>query len=327
MNLGPHRIANPYSLAPMAGVSAMPFRVLALELGAALAPTELISAEGLARHQTRSLAFLRHDEERERPFYVQLFGGVPERMALAAKIAQDHGAQLLDVNMGCPVGKVTRTGSGAALMADPVRASAIVRQVAAATGLPVTAKIRSGWDAKSINAPEFARALEEAGACAIAVHARTRAQHYSGKADWSVIAAVKHAVKVPVLGNGDVKCRADALRMMHQTGCDGVMVGRAALGNPWIFRELHGGPPPTREERRALVLRHFEEHLALFTDRAAGVRGFRMLLLWYARGRKGAAHFRVAATHLAEPAQVREAIARFFGEAEPDGVDRPLVDP
>ena len=124
-----------------------------------------------------------------------------------------------------------------------------------------------------------------------------------------------------------MKCRADALRMMHQTGCDGVMVGRAALGNPWIFRELHGGPPPTREERRALVLRHIEEHLALFTDRAAGVRGFRMLLLWYARGLKGAAHFRVAATHLAEPAQVREAIARFFGEAEPDGVDRPLVDP
>jgi len=319
MKLGSLSVANPYSLAPMAGVSDMPFRVLALELGAALAPSELISSEGLARRQARSLTYLRHDEKRERPFYVQLFGGDPSRMALAAQIAQEHGAQILDINMGCPVTKVTRNGSGAALMADTGRATAIVRQVIEATGLPVTAKIRSGWDAKSINAPEFSRALEAAGVCAIAVHARTRSQHYTGKADWSVIAAVKRAVKVPVIGNGDVKSRADAERMVRETGCEGVMVGRAALGNPWIFRELNGGLPPTRDERHALVLRHFQEHLALFNDQAAGVRAFRMLLLWYARGLKGAAHFRVAATHLAEAREVREAIDRFFSEAEPDG--------
>jgi nifR3 family TIM-barrel protein len=306
----------------MAAVSETPFRVLCLELGASLAPTELVSAEGLARRQARSLAYLRHDEKRERPFYVQLFGGAPERMAAAAVIAKEWGTEIIDVNMGCPVPKVTRNGSGAGLMADPPRAAAIVRQIAQATGLPVTAKIRSGWDARSINAPEFAKVLEDAGACAIAVHARTRAQGYSGQADWSIIAAVKRAVKVPVIGNGDVKCRADAEWMMRETGCEGVMVGRAALGNPWLFRELTGGPPPTKEERRAVILRHFDEHLALFENESNGVRSFRRMLLWYAKGLRGAGQFRVAATRIEGAPEVREAIDRFFGEAEVDPSSR-----
>jgi len=318
MQLGPHDIRGTLSLAPMAAVSEPPFRIICRELGAALTPTELVSSEGLSRRQVRSLAYLKHDRERERPFYVQLFGGSPERMAAAALVAKEHGAQILDVNMGCPVPKVTRNGSGAALMADPERAKAIVRAVIDASELPVTAKIRSGWDAKSINAPEFARELEQAGVCAIAVHARTRAQGYSGKADWSVIAAVKRAVQVPVIGNGDVHTAADCERMVRETGCDGVMIGRAALGNPWVFRELCGGPAPTRDERLALVLRHFDEHLAIFADKGAGVRSFRRPLLWYAHGLRGAAQFRVAATHLAEADEVRQAIARFFGEAEAD---------
>ena len=318
MQIGPHRLAQPTLLAPMAGASEAPFRVLCLELGAGAAPTELVSSEGLSRLQARSLRYLDHDPARERPFYVQLFGGDPERMAAAARVAQDRGAELIDVNMGCPVPKVTRNGSGAALMADPDRAASIISRIREATGLPVTAKIRSGWDARSLNAVPFAQALEQAGACAIAVHPRTRAQAYSGKADWSVIAAVKRAVKMPVIGNGDIHCRADAERMRRETGCDAVMIGRAALGNPWLFRELAGGPPPDRSERRALVRRHFDEHLALFDDEGAGVRSFRRPLLCYARGLRGAAQFRVAAMRLEEPDEVRRVVEAYFTSAEPD---------
>jgi nifR3 family TIM-barrel protein len=266
---------------------------------------------------------LHFDPSRERPFYVQLFGGDPDRMALAAQVAKELGAELIDVNMGCPVPKVTRSGSGAALMADTARAAAIVRKICDATGLPVTAKIRSGWDPNSVNAVPFSLALEQAGVCAIAVHARTRSQQYSGRADWSVIAAVRRAVKIPVIGNGDVASGADALRMVEETGCDAVMIGRAALGNPWIFRTIAGGEPPTREERCKMILRHLEGHLALMHDVAAGVRSFRQSLLYYAHGLKGAAHFRVFATQLETPLQVREAIEQYFGKAEPDRAKEP----
>lgn len=319
MQLGPYRFEKPLILAPMAAVSEAPYRRLVRELGAALAPTELISAEGLVRRNERTLRYLRHAPALEEPFYVQLFGGDPGRMGEAARIARDHGARLLDVNMGCPVPKVTRNGAGSALMADPRRAAAIVREVGRASGLPVTAKIRSGWDAGSINAVEVARALEEAGAAAIAVHGRTRAQGYAGRADWTVIAQVKQAVGVPVFGNGDVATRADAERMFAQTGCDGVMVGRAALGNPWVFRELRGGPPPTPAERRDTVLRHLEEHLAHWGDPVSGLRAFRRMLLWYGRGLRGAAQFRVGAVRIDSLEDLRAAIEAFFGEAERDG--------
>ncbi|HEY3452598.1 MAG TPA: tRNA dihydrouridine synthase DusB [Myxococcales bacterium] len=318
MQIGPYRLPHPTLLAPMAPASEMPFRRICLELGAGAAPTELVSAEGLARLQARSLRYLVHDPALERPFYVQLFGGDPERMAAAARVAQDQGAGIIDVNMGCPVPKVTKNGAGASLMADADRACAIVAKIREATGLPVTAKIRSGWDAKTLNAVPFAQVLEQAGVCAVAVHGRTRAQAYSGKADWSVIAAVKRAVKVPVVGNGDVKSRADAERVVRETGCDAVMIGRAALSNPWLFRELAGGPPPTSEERRTLVRRHFDEHLALFDDPGAGVRSFRKPLLYYAHGLRGASHFRVEAMRLESPAEIREAIDRYFATAELD---------
>ncbi len=326
MKLGPYSLSSPFVLAPMAGVSQMPFRRIARELGAAFAPTELVSAEGLFRRSARTLRYLRHDPAREAPFCVQLFGGDPKRMADAARVAKDEGAQLIDVNMGCPVPKVVKGGAGSALMTEPERAGEIVSAIAAATGLPVTAKIRSGWDRASVNACQVAQALERGGACAVAVHPRTRAQGYSGKADWSVIAAVKRAVKVPVIGNGDVGSREDALRMERETGCDAVMIGRAALGHPWIFREVLGGPTPTASERLAVVLRHFEEHVALFDDAVMGVRGFRRMLLWYARGLRGAAQFRVQATGLDDAADVVRAIARFFGEAEPAEAGQEALD-
>lgn len=318
MQLGPYSFEKPFLLAPMAAVSEAPYRQIVREMGAALAPTELISAEGLVRLNARTLRYLRHDPAREDPFYVQLFGGDPARMAEAGLIARDRGARLLDINMGCPVPKVTRNGAGSALMADPARGAAIVRAVREATGLPVTAKIRSGLDAYSINAVQVALALEAEGVAAIAVHGRTRAQGYSGRADWSIIRAVKQAVRVPVIGNGDVAGREDAERMFAETGCDAVMVGRAALGNPWVFRELAGGPPPTPAERTELILRHLREHVEHYGDVGAAVRAFRRMLAWYARGLRGASCFRAKAVLIEALDALREEIVRFFSTAERD---------
>jgi len=310
VRLGSFELANPWILAPMAGVSEMPFRGLARELGAALCPTELVSAAGLVHASARTRKYLRHARD-ERPFVVQLFGGDPAQMAVAAGLARDAGADVLDVNMGCPVPKVTRNGAGSALLCDPARAASIVRAVREA-GLPVTAKIRAGWDRSSVNAVEVALALQEAGAAAVALHPRTRAQAYTGSADWRLIAAVKAALSIPVVGNGDVRCPADARRMIAETGCDAVMIGRAALGNPWIFRELLGGEPPTALERRDLVARHLREQVAFVGDELHAVRQFRKHLLWYAHGLRGASAFRARAVQLARVDEVLEAIDAFF---------------
>jgi tRNA-dihydrouridine synthase B len=311
ITLGTHRLANPWILAPMAGVSERPFRVLALEMGAALAPTELVSAVGLIRNSGRSRKFLARGPT-ERPFCVQLFGGDPAQMAEAAIRAREAGADILDINMGCPVPKVTKNGAGSALLCHPERGAEIVSAMRAASGLPVTVKIRAGWDTHSINAPEVAKILESGGAAAVALHARTRAQGYTGRSDWNLIGRVKAAVRIPVIGNGDVHTPGDAARMLQETGCDAVMVGRAALGYPWIFRELCGGDAPTPEERCATVRRHFEEHLELVGDELHGIRQFRKHLLWYARGLRGAAAFRVHAMALEARSEVLAAVDEFF---------------
>src|SRR5262245_43148776 len=215
----------------MSGVSEKPFRVLAFKMGAALCPTELVSAQGLFRANQRTVRYLRHDPEIERPYSLQIFGGEPEVMAQAAVIGKQWGAQIIDINMGCPVKKVTRSGAGSALLCDPRRAAKIVQLIRDATGLPVTAKIRSGWDAATRNYLEVAGELESAGCAGLAVHPRTRAQGYSGSADWQVIADLKRCIRrMPIIGNGDVKGPHDALRMLETTGCDFVMIGRAALG-------------------------------------------------------------------------------------------------
>lgn len=333
--IGPYSLKNRFILAPMAGVSERPFRVLAFELGAALCPTELISAQGLFRVNTRTLRYLRYDPKVEVPYSLQLFGGEPEVMAQAAVIAKQYGAQIIDINMGCPVKKVTRSGAGSALMCDSPRAGEVVRQIREATGLPVTAKIRAGWDHSNRNYLEMADALGAAGVAALACHPRTRAQGYSGKADWTVIADLKRHVgnRFPIIGNGDVKSVADANRLTEQTGCDYVMVGRGALGNPWIFRELNGGPSPTNEERCELVLRHFREHLEFqSTGRVLregavrddalilhqGVRSFRNHLAWYAHGLFGAAQFRARINSIDTPEAVESAVQHFFLGAKVD---------
>jgi tRNA-dihydrouridine synthase B len=319
--LGPYDLPNPYILAPMAGVSEMPFRVIAFELGAALCPTELVSAQGLMRANQRTLRYLRHDARVERPYSLQIFGGDPEAMVRAAVIGQGHGAQIIDINMGCPVKKVTRNGAGSALLCEPQRAATLVRDIHAATGLPVTCKIRSGWDEHQRNYLQVAHALFEAGCAGLAIHPRTRAQGYSGRADWSVIAEVKrHFPDRPLIGNGDVKTPGDARRMLESTGCDFVMIGRGALGNPWLFRELLGGAPPEPEERREGVLRHFAAHLDFVGAglELAAVRSFRKHLAWYGHGLRGAAQFRSEVNQLDSAEEVRDAVHRFFGSARAD---------
>jgi nifR3 family TIM-barrel protein len=288
-------------------------------MGAALCPTELVSAQGLIRANARTIRYLRHDPEVERPYSLQIFGGEPEVMAQAANIGKERGAQIIDINMGCPVKKVTRNGAGSALLCDPERAAAIVRAIREATGLPVTAKIRSGWDALHRNYVEMAAALEEAGCVGLAVHPRTRAQGYAGQADWSVIADLRrHVRSMTLIGNGDVKTPADAARMREITGCDLVMIGRGALGNPWIFRQLEGGPPPDAVERCHVVLAHFQAHVSFVGDALAAVRSFRKHLAWYAHGLRGAAAFRAEVNQLIQPEQVELTVRRFFQQAEAD---------
>lgn len=328
--IGPYKIKNPFVLAPMAGVSQMPFRRLALQLGAGLAPTELISAKGLTFGNVRTKSYLAYDQEVERPFSVQLFGGEAESMAVAAAQAVKMGAEIIDINMGCPVKKVTKTNAGSALMCDYQRAESIIKAMREATGdsIPITAKIRSGWDAHNLNYLEVARALEGAGIAALAIHPRTRAQGYSGAAAWEHIRDLKAHLSIPVIGNGDVKSVADAQKMRDLTGCDAVMVGRAALGKPWIFRELMGEKiGVTSEERRLLVLKHLADHIELRREieEEEGTRPFSVIhaikcfrshLMWYSTGLLGGSKFRQRVMTTEDYHATLDLIDEFFGSSQ-----------
>lgn len=325
LSIGPYRIGRPVILAPMAGVSEAPYRVIALEMGAGLAPTELVSAKGLEYANSRTEGYLRHDPSEEPLLSVQVFGGDPDSMAKAAQIAVERGAKILDINMGCPVKKVTRNGAGSALMCDPDRASAIVRAMRrrVGDGIPITAKIRGGWDQNRKNAAEVGRALEDAGLAAIAIHPRTRTQGYTGKADWALIAELVSAVRIPVIANGDIVDAESASAVVELTGCAAVMIGRAALGNPWIFRELaeacDNRPAPARptaQERCAMIVRHLTEQIEHVGDEDRAVKKFRQHLIWYSRGMRGGAAFREAAMQLSSKDEVIERIESFFMRAE-----------
>lgn len=255
LKIGPLTLENPFILAPLAGYTDLPFRLLCREYGAGLVYSEMISCHGLTYQQQKTFDMIKTVES-ERPVAMQLFGSEPEFMAQATRILTDQPIDLIDINMGCPVKKVTKKGAGSALMKTPDLARQIIKNVCQNTDKPVTVKFRSGWNHKSINAPDFALMAQNAGASAVIIHARTWSDGFSGEADWSIISAVKKNVSIPVIGNGDVHCYEDAVKMMSETGCDGVMIGRAALGRPWIFDS--STPEPTVHLRLHALQRHLQ---------------------------------------------------------------------
>lgn len=311
--------SNPLVLAPMAGITDLPFRIICRELGAGLVYSEMVSAEALIRNQGKTFTLLRSDPA-EKPVAFQIFGSRPASMAAAARILSQRPLDCIDINMGCPVPKVLKSGSGSALLRDLTLAREIMDAVVGASAVPVTVKIRLGWDANSIIALDLAQAAEAAGVAAVTIHARTRTQGFSGSADWSMIKAVKDAVGIPVIGNGDVRSGPDAGKMRDETGCDGIMIGRACQGNPWIFREAKqyletGTPPapPTPQEKEKTIHRHLQEIVALRGEHV-GVREMRKHLCWYSKGLPGGAEFRTRVNQLTKVDEVKEEVTAFFAD-------------
>lgn len=284
-------------LAPLAGISNLPFRLLAREQGCALAYTEMISSNGLIRKTAKTYEYLKTSAE-DRPLGAQIFGADPQIMADAARIVESIGVDLIDINMGCPVKKVIKAGAGAILMKDPELSARIIEVVKKAVKIPVTVKIRSGWNRSSINAVEIAKIAENSGADAITIHARTADQGYSGHADWKIIAAVKKAVKIPVIGNGDIRQPQDAVKMLAETDCDAVMVGRGSLGNPWIFKGISQiltfreiNYQPSLSQRMEMIENHWKMEVDLLGAKLAG-KSFRKHILWYTKGLDNSHRFR-----------------------------------
>ncbi len=297
MNIGNVQIKNKAVLAPMAGISDRAFRELCTEFGASYTVSEMVSAKGIS-YKSKKSAELMVLSDKERPCGVQIFGDSPKVMAEAAEFAMQFSPDIIDINMGCPAPKICNNGNGAALMKNPNLCGEIVKEVTSAVNIPVTVKIRKGWDENSVNAVEVAKICEQNGATAITVHGRTRKQYYTPPVDYDLIKSVKEAVSVPVIANGDAKSPQTAKKILEYTGCDLLMVGRAALGNPWIFNMinsyLNNGellPAPSLEERLSVMVKHVER-ICEYKGEHMGVLQSRKHIAYYLKGMKNAAAFR-----------------------------------
>lgn len=314
-HIGPLQIAHPTVMAPMASITDGPFRRMIKKRGCGLVCSEMISASGLYHDSGKTFDMLRHAET-EKPFSVQIFGAKPDVMARAAQIAQQAGADVIDINFGCAVKKIVKTGAGAGLMRDRQHAEALIRAVRKAVDIPLTIKIRSGWDTSGEDAVDIAKTAQACGVDAVAVHPRTAGQKFSGKADWRIIAAVVRALSIPVIGNGDIRQPGDALQMMRETGCDAVMIGRAAIGNPWIFSQVHAliaNRPfvePDLEMRFSVIKEYVADMIACYGQTHA-CRIMRSRLGWLLKGLPEASRYREAITGITTPADVHAILADY----------------
>jgi len=319
MRLGPYTLSSPLFLSPLAGYTNLPMRLTVRELGGlGWATTDLVNARSLLERSRAALRLVATSEE-DRPLAIQLFGSVPEEMRDAAVMCEAHGVQSVDINMGCPVRKVTSIGGGSAMMTELKRTAALVRGMVEAVRIPVTAKMRLGWDDDNLTAPDLARVLEDAGVAAIFVHGRTRAQGFSGRVNLAGIRAVVQAVRtIPVIGNGDVTTPEAARHMLNETGCTGVSIGRGAFYDPWIFRRtahlLTTGellPEPNFAERLRVMRRHFDRYVEFYGE-TDGARHFRRVAPWYARRFGPAKPFKRAVIRISSRADFEQAIAEYL---------------
>ncbi|WP_314971187.1 tRNA dihydrouridine synthase DusB [Peptostreptococcus stomatis] len=309
-------VENEVFLAPMAGVTDLPFRLICKELGCGLLYTEMINAKALCYDDKNTKKMLNILNE-EHPVAVQIFGSEPEFMGKAAQILNDYPNEILDINMGCPAPKVVKNGDGSALMRNPKLAGQVLDQVVKNSKKPVTLKIRKGWDDNSVNALEIAKIAEDCGICAITIHGRTREQYYSGQADWDIIGEVKSQISIPVIGNGDITSVEDAIRIKDHTGCDAIMIGRGAQGNPWIFKRIDHYmktgqllDPPSKDEKIDIAIKHMDLAIKEHGEYVA-VREMRKHIGWYLKGMKHSARFRDQINHMVTAKEVIDTLNQY----------------